>query len=105
MKSWWRACPELRAEPADRPGDSRPTVAHLIERLDLGCLDEIRDAGRDPVLVEQSVPARCPVRADSAGANWRCCAWPRWGLTTREIADQLFISPKTAGHDIQHLYT
>ncbi|HEY3764475.1 MAG TPA: helix-turn-helix transcriptional regulator, partial [Gaiellales bacterium] len=27
------------------------------------------------------------------------------GLTTREIADRLFISPKTADHHIQHIYT
>ena len=27
------------------------------------------------------------------------------GLTTREIADQLYISPKTADHHIQHVYT
>ena len=27
------------------------------------------------------------------------------GLTTREIADRLFISSKTADHDIQHVYT
>ena len=27
------------------------------------------------------------------------------GLTTREIADRLFISPKTADHHIQHMYT
>jgi len=27
------------------------------------------------------------------------------GLTTREIADRLVISPKTADHDIQHIYT
>jgi DNA-binding NarL/FixJ family response regulator len=27
------------------------------------------------------------------------------GLTTREIADRLFISPKTADHHIQHVYT
>ncbi len=26
------------------------------------------------------------------------------GLTTQEIADRLFISPKTAGHHIQHIY-
>jgi DNA-binding CsgD family transcriptional regulator len=26
------------------------------------------------------------------------------GLTTREIADRLFISPKTADHHIQHIY-
>jgi DNA-binding CsgD family transcriptional regulator len=27
------------------------------------------------------------------------------GLTTQEIADRLYISPKTADHHIQHLYT
>jgi DNA-binding CsgD family transcriptional regulator len=27
------------------------------------------------------------------------------GLTTKEIADRLFISPKTADHHIQHVYT
>jgi DNA-binding CsgD family transcriptional regulator len=26
------------------------------------------------------------------------------GLTTQEIADRLFISPKTADHHIQHIY-
>ena len=26
------------------------------------------------------------------------------GLTTREIADRLYISPKTADHHIQHIY-
>jgi DNA-binding CsgD family transcriptional regulator len=26
------------------------------------------------------------------------------GLTTRQIADRLFISPKTADHHIQHIY-
>ena len=27
------------------------------------------------------------------------------GLTTREIGDRLYISPKTADHHIQHVYT
>jgi len=27
------------------------------------------------------------------------------GLTTQEIADELYISPKTADHHIQHIYT
>ena len=27
------------------------------------------------------------------------------GLTTQQIADRLFISPKTADHHIQHVYT
>jgi DNA-binding NarL/FixJ family response regulator len=27
------------------------------------------------------------------------------GLTTREVADELYISPKTADHHIQHIYT
>jgi DNA-binding NarL/FixJ family response regulator len=27
------------------------------------------------------------------------------GLTTREMADRLYISPKTADHHIQHIYT
>ena len=33
-----------------------------------------------------------------------CYAW-RPGLTTREIADRLYISAKTADHHIQHVYT
>ena len=27
------------------------------------------------------------------------------GLTTQQIADRLFISPKTADHHIQHIYS
>ena len=43
-------------------------------------------------------------RAGSPGARSTCCASPPSGLTTREIADRLYISPKTADHHIQHIY-
>ena len=38
-------------------------------------------------------------------ARSRCCASRREGLTTKAIADRLYISPKTADHHIQHVYT
>ena len=46
--------------------------------------------------------ARQPGRADPA--RGRGAAARGQGLTTGEIADRLFISPKTADHHIQHIY-
>ena len=43
-------------------------------------------------------------RAGSPGARSMCCASRHAGLTTRQIADRLYISPKTADHHIQHIY-
>jgi len=49
----------------------------------------------------------------AAQAAWRgcrfaaagCCLRAIRGLTAREIADRLYISPKAADHHIQHVYT
>ena len=43
-------------------------------------------------------------RAGCPAARSTCCDSPRSGLTTRQIADRLVISPKTADHHIQHIY-
>ena len=48
--------------------------------------------------------AAARTRAGSPVARSTCCSSRRAGYTTREIADRLFISPKTADHHIQHIY-
>ena len=51
--------------------------------------------------------ARASARRTRAGcpaARSTCCGLAARGLTTRQIADRLVISPKTADHHIQHIY-
>jgi DNA-binding CsgD family transcriptional regulator len=50
-------------------------------------------------------PSRRSIRVDSPHAKSTSCASRRGGLATRSIADRLNISPKTADHHIQHIYT
>ena len=42
------------------------------------------------------------IRAYGGGEKW--ALQTARGLTTRQIADRLYISPKTADHHIQHIY-
>ena len=49
--------------------------------------------------------AAATVRPGSPPARWRCCASLARGLSNKQIAARLVITPKTAGNHIEHIYT
>jgi DNA-binding NarL/FixJ family response regulator len=100
----------LTTERADRPAFSDADAAGELRRLESGGLLEPRATRAVLVAAGHGEPAN-PVRKrpqNPAGLSRRevdVLSLAARGLTTRAIAEQLVISPKTADHHIQHIYT
>ncbi|NJN39640.1 MAG: HD domain-containing protein [Gammaproteobacteria bacterium] len=101
----------LTTERADRPPLAEADAAAEVRRLaSQGVLDSraadvvLTAAGHGApaaaVLVRRNTPGR-----DSPVGEVEVLHLAAMGLTTKQIADRLFISPKTADHHIQHVYT
>ncbi len=99
----------LTTERADRPAFSDDHAAN--ELRELASRGVLEPETTDAVLVAAGhqaplVPAR---RAENPGGltgrEVEVLRLAALGLTTKEIADRLYISPKTADHHIQHVYT
>jgi DNA-binding CsgD family transcriptional regulator len=99
----------LTTERADRPASSDAAAATELRRL-------ASDGVLDDAVVDAFLPA---AGHDDAPTPKRRATYPAGlsarevevlrlaarGLTTKEIAERLYISPKTADHHIQHVYT
>lgn len=99
----------LTTERADRPAFSANDAATELRQLaSRGVFEPV---AVDAVLAaagHQAVPGSARLKRRPGGLSGREVEVLRlaaMGLTTREIADRLFISPKTADHHIQHVYT
>ena len=100
----------LTTERADRPPFSRRRRGRRASPARVEGVLEPR-ATRAVLVAAGHGEPRAPARQAAAepgrplpAARSTCCASRRRGLTTRQIADRLFISPKTADHHIQHIY-
>jgi HD-GYP domain-containing protein (c-di-GMP phosphodiesterase class II) len=99
----------LTTERADRPAFSAGAAA--TELREMASRGLVEPAAADAVLAaagHRAAPASAPRSRLPGGLSRREIEVLRlvaMGLTTREIADRLFISPKTADHHIQHVYT
>jgi HD-GYP domain-containing protein (c-di-GMP phosphodiesterase class II) len=100
----------LTTERADRPPLSGADAATEVRRLaSQGVLDQratdavLTAAGHDKLPALASRRAQHPGGLSGREVEVLCLAAK--GFTTRQIADRLFISPKTADHHIQHVYT
>ena len=99
----------LTTERADRPPFSDADAAAELRRLEpAGCSSPGRPAPCSWPPVTASRRARARKRPQNPGGLSRrevdVLGSRRGGLTTRQIADRLVISPKTADHHIQHIY-
>ncbi len=98
----------LTTERSDRPAFSADAAAaELRQQVALG---RIEQAAADAVLTaaghqRSAVSPRTPPPGGLSRREVEVLRLAAMGLTTREIADRLFISPKTADHHIQHVYT
>ena len=99
----------MTTERADRPAHSPADAAAEIRRLESEGVIESR-ACRAVLVAAGHGESRGPLEQAPAESGR---ALPREvdvlrlaarGLTTRQIADRLFISPKTTDHHIQHIY-
>lgn len=97
----------LTTERADRPASSEAHAATELRRLaEGGLLDHemvgavLSAAGHE----ETGKPRRTMYPAGLTGRECDVLRLAAMGLTTRAIAERLFISPKTADHHIQHVY-
>jgi len=99
----------MTTERADRPAASPAEAANELRRLaSAGVLDQ-QACGALLVAAGHGEPAAPPaVRSRHAGGlsprEVDVLRLASKGLTTKQIADRLFISTKTADHHIQHIY-
>ena len=99
----------LTTERADRLAFSPPDAAAELRRLESQGVLEPR-ASRAVLVAAGHGEPRAPSgkRPDNPGGLTRrevdVLRLAARGLTTRQIADRLYISPKTADHHIQHIY-
>ena len=100
----------LTTERADRPAFSAEDAAGELRRLaSEGVLEHratkavLTAAGHDDPRATTS--RRAQHAGGLSGREVQVLQLAAKGLTTRQIADRLFISPKTADHHIQHVYT
>jgi HD-GYP domain-containing protein (c-di-GMP phosphodiesterase class II) len=100
----------LTTERADRPAFSDDYAATEVRRL--ASEGVLHQGTTDAVLTAaghgEPLPAK-PRRAQHPGGltdrEVEVLRLAAHGLTTKEIAERLYISPKTADHHIQHVYT
>ena len=100
----------LTTERADRPRFSDAEAAAELRRLEEAGVLEQSAARAVLVAAGHGEPtARARRRPQNRGGLSRrevdVLQLAARGLTTRQIADRLVISPKTADHHIQHIYT
>ncbi|MGD9793736.1 MAG: HD domain-containing phosphohydrolase [Acidimicrobiia bacterium] len=100
----------LTTERADRPAFSGAHAASEIRQLaaraalDGRCADAVLGAaGHELPGAPRTRRVERPAGLSKREVEVLCLAAK--GLTTRQIADRLFISPKTTDHHIQHTYT
>lgn len=97
----------LTADRADRPRLSYEAAAAEVRRLVSECILDKRTANAVLVAAGHSEP-RGRRASHPGGLSEREVEVLRLaakGLSTKDIAEQLYISPKTADHHIQHVYT
>ena len=99
----------LTTERADRPSFSDADAAAELRRLEAQGVIEARASRAVLVAAGHGEPAtRTRKRPQNPGGLSRreidVLKLAARGLTTRQIADRLVISPKTADHHIQHIY-
>lgn len=102
----------LTTERADRPAFALETAAtELRDMASRGLVEPaaadavLRAAGHQAARRSSPRPARPARPGGLSQREIEVLRLAAMGLTTREIADRLFISPKTADHHIQHVYT
>jgi DNA-binding CsgD family transcriptional regulator len=100
----------LTTERADRPAFPPDEAATELRRLESEGVVEPRASRAVLVAAGHGEPRGAPTgkRPQNPGGLTRrevdVLRLAARGHTTREIADRLFISPKTADHHIQHIY-
>ena len=99
----------LTADRADRPAFSGEDAAAELLRLDSEGILEPRATRAVLVAAGHGEPStrtrkRLQNPGGLSGREVEVLRLAARGLTTRQIADQLVISPKTADHHIQHIY-
>jgi len=99
----------LTTERADRPAFTGGHAVTEVRRLSSAGVLEQETAEAVLVAAGHGEPRPASRRSQHPGGLSRreveVLQLAARGLTTREIADRLYISPKTADHHIQHVYT